>query len=315
MHTLVVGVLTYQRPDRLLTGLSAILGQVRDLDSANRCVTANVLVVDNDPAASARSAVTGLGDDRVHYVHEPVPGISAGRNRALAEAGDADLLVFIDDDEVPRAGWLSALIDTWLPTRPAAVMGRVFFNVPGDADAWVVAGGFFNRARRPTGTEIGVAAAGNLLLDLRQVRALDVRFDPRLGLSGGEDTLFSRQLVRRGGRILWCDESIADDFVPPERATRDWVLQRAWRVGNCTAIADQYLASTALGRCLSRLRYVARGVLRIAGGTVRFAIGRLLGNERHEARGMRTLRRGQGMLAGARGARFDEYARSAAREA
>ena len=56
----------------------------------------------------------------MRYVHEPAPGISAGRNRALDEAGDADLLSFIDDDEVPRPGWLSALIDTWLPTRPAA---------------------------------------------------------------------------------------------------------------------------------------------------------------------------------------------------
>jgi succinoglycan biosynthesis protein ExoM len=246
----------------------------------------------------------------VKYVHEPVPGISAGRNRAIDEASDADLLVFIDDDETPRPGWLTALVDTWLSTRPTAVMGRVFFNVPADADPWVVAGGFFARPRRPTGAEIGVAGAGNLLLDLRQVRALGVGFDPRLGLSGGEDTLFSRQLVRRGGRIVWCDESVADDYVPAKRATRQWVLQRAWRVGNCTALADLYLAENVAERCVSRVRYALRGLARIAGGTLRYAVGRLVGSDRHEARGLRTVRRGQGMLFGARGTRFDEYARS-----
>ena len=309
MQSVVVGILTYRRPTRLCAGLSVVLAQVRDLNAARDDVTARVLVVDNDPDGSARAAVTGLADDRLQYVHEPVPGIAAGRNRALDEAGNADLLVFIDDDEIPRPGWLAALVDTWMLTRPAAVMGRVFFNVPADADPWVVAGGFFARTRRATGFHIGVAAAGNLLIDLRQVRALDVRFDPRLGLSGGEDTLFSRQLVRRGGRIVWCDESVADDFVPAERATRAWVQQRARRVGNCTALADLYLAENATQRCISRLRYTLRGLTRIAGGTIRLAAGRLAGSQRHEARGVRTLRRGQGMLAGARGTRFDEYAR------
>jgi succinoglycan biosynthesis protein ExoM len=308
--TLVVGVLTYRRADQLCTGLSVILAQVSILNADGRGISARVLVVDNDPAGSARSAVASLADDRVKYAHEPVPGISAGRNRALDEASDADLLAFIDDDETPRPGWLTALVDTWLSTRPTAVMGRVFFNVPADADPWVVAGGFFVRPRRPTGAEIAVAGAGNLLLDLRQVRALGLRFDPRLGLSGGEDTLFSRQLVRRGGRIVWCDESVADDYVPAKRATRQWVLQRAWRVGNCTALADLYLAENVAERCVSRVRYALRGLARIAGGALRYAVGRLVGSDRHEARGLRTVRRGQGMLSGARGTRFDEYARS-----
>lgn len=309
MHTLVVGVLTYRRPEQLCAGLSAILAQVSEVNANGRGVSARVLVVDNDPAGSARSAVASLADDRLRYVQETTPGISAGRNRALDEVGDADLLAFIDDDEMPRPGWLAALVDTWLATRPAAVMGRVFFNVPYGADPWIVAGGFFARARRPTGAEIDVAAAGNLLLDVHQVRALKVRFDPRLGLSGGEDTLFTRQLVRRGGRIVWCDESVADDYVPAERATRQWVLQRAWRVGNCTALADLYLAENVAQRCVSRIRFSVRGLVRIAGGAIRYVLGRLVRSDRHEARGLRTMRRGQGMFSGARGARFDEYAR------
>ena len=63
-----------------------------------------VLVVDNDPAAGARDAVESFAPRSagvsVRYVHEPQPGISAARNRALAEAASR-LLVFIDDDERP----------------------------------------------------------------------------------------------------------------------------------------------------------------------------------------------------------------------
>ena len=37
---------------------------------------------------------------RIRHVHEPVPGIVAGRNRALQECAGEDLLVFLDDDEL-----------------------------------------------------------------------------------------------------------------------------------------------------------------------------------------------------------------------
>ena len=77
-----------------------------------------------------------------------------------------------------------------------------------------------------------VAATNNLLLDLGRIRALGLEFDERFGLSGGSDTLFTRPLVARGGRMVWCDEAMVVDNVPAGRLTRDWVLRRALRSGN-----------------------------------------------------------------------------------
>jgi succinoglycan biosynthesis protein ExoM len=308
---LVVAVPTFRRPDRLRTALEQIVAQTAALSSDGALgVSASVLVIDNDPAGTGRATVDDLAEPRIRYSQEVTPGVSAVRNRALDEAGDADLLVFIDDDEVPSPEWLTSLVKTWRQTRPAAVMGRVYFHLESTADRWVAAGGFFDRPRRPTGTEITVAAAGNLLLDLRQVRDFGVRFDPRLGLSGGEDNLFTRQIVRRGGRMVWCDESVTTDFVPAERSTRPWVLKRAWRTGNTTAIVNLYLADNAKERSIARCAAAVRGLARIGGGAARYAIGIAVRSVRHQARGLRTLRRGQGMLAGARGARFEEYARA-----
>lgn len=308
--TITVAVLTFHRPEKLRRGLSLIVEQVELLNAdAGRKFSADVVVIDNDPAGGAGPVARSIGSEHVRYIVEPEPGISAGRNRALDETTGRDLLVFIDDDEQPLDGWLTALLDTWSNTRAAAVMGRVVSKFEGELDPWVAAGEFFRRRRMTTGTEITVAAAGNLLLDLDQVRALGVRFDNNLGLSGGEDTLFSRLLVRRGGRIVWCDESVADDYVPADRVTREWVRHRAWSHGNTASLIDLYLADGPARRVCVRATIAGRGALRIAGGLGRYAFGRATRSYRHQARGLRTAGRGAGMLLGAVGLVYQEYAR------
>src|SRR6266496_3094435 len=100
--TLTVAVLTYHRPEKLRVSLPLILDQVRQVNSdADGRLSADVLVIDNDPAASAELVAKSIGSEQLRYVVEPEPGISAGRNRALDETADRDLLVFIDDDEQP----------------------------------------------------------------------------------------------------------------------------------------------------------------------------------------------------------------------
>ncbi len=323
--SLVVAVLTYRRPELLTAALGPIRDQVREVNvevararagpaGQRISLVADILIVDNDPAGSAETVVGALPPDSrapIRYVLEPEPGISAGRNRALDESRDRDLLVFLDDDETPCPAWLTSLVDTWSGSGAAAVMGRVESTYEVEPEPWVAAGDFFHRPHRPTGSPIQVAAAGNLLLDLQQVRSLGVRFDSRLGLSGGEDTMFSRELVVAGGRIVWCDESEARDVVPASRLTREWVLTRAWRSGNTTATVDLALAAgRPVRRLWLRLRWMTRGCLRITGGAARLFAGRFTGSLHHQARGMRTLRRGQGMIGGARGVIYREYARS-----
>jgi len=45
----------------------------------------------------------------VRYVHEPSTGVVHARNRGVREAG-GEYLIFLDDDEVPAAGWLNAFL-------------------------------------------------------------------------------------------------------------------------------------------------------------------------------------------------------------
>ena len=232
-----VAIPTFRRPDQLAALLAALPERIAETPDAE----IDVLVIDNAPEGSARATVEAAPAG-VRYVHETTPGISAARNRALDESRSADLLAFLDDDEIPLAGWLSSLVEVWRGHRSAAVAGRVISVFHEDTDPWIIASGTFRRPQRATGTSLRTAAAGNLLLDIRQVQALGLRFDGSLGLSGGEDTLFTRQLVERGGTIVWCNESAAEDHVVPSRLTRDWAVQRAFSAGNGWANVNLLLA-------------------------------------------------------------------------
>ncbi|MFC7623338.1 glycosyltransferase family 2 protein [Microlunatus sp. GCM10028923] len=305
---ITVGILTFRRPESLAASLPVVLDQLgKDPE-----LIAEILVVDNDPDGSARSTAETFLDQGLRYLVEPEPGIAAARNRVLAETAGSRLLIFLDDDEVPEPDWFDALLRIWRQSgRPAAVMGRVFSVFDHDVDPWVTAGEFFRRRRMPSGTELDAAAAGNLLLDLDQVRRAGVRFDPALGLGGGEDTLFTRQLHAAGGRIVWCDESVAVDTVPAARTTRRWVTARSWSQGNNQVAVELRLASGPLGRGSVRIRAVLGGLVRVAGGLARAFAGMITRSLRHRARGVRTACRGGGMIAGALGARYREYAREA----
>ncbi|MFT2707031.1 glycosyltransferase [Clavibacter zhangzhiyongii] len=316
--SLVVAILTYRRPDDIRAVLPLVAAQAAELREAAEDDPAlpravRIVVVDNDPAGGAGEAVEDASADSpvpLAYVHEPTPGISAARNRALDEARGDDLLVFLDDDERPDPGWLAALVRARAATGSAGVAGPVRSEYEVEPDAWVRAGGFFVRRRPATGARLEVAATNNLLLDLRAVRAAGLRFDVDLGTQGGEDTLFTRQLVASGGLLTWCAEAGVVDVVPRARTTRRWVVLRAFSSGNSWSLTSVALASgSPVARTRIRADATARGLVRALGGTARIAVGAATGSLAHRAKGTRTLARGAGMVAGAFGWSYQEYAR------
>ena len=304
-ETIVLAVLTYRRPHDLAAILPELHAQIV---ATNRDV--RLLVVDNDPAAGAEDQVRRFAAEHpaleVRYEHEAEPGIAAARNRALAVSSDRRLLVYIDDDERPSEQWLSRLLETWTSTQPAAVVGPVVSTFSREPDAFVTAGRFFERRRLPTGTQVTVAATNNLLLDLDVVRRNALTFDTSLGTAGGSDTLFTRRLVRMGGRMIWCDEAVVLDVVPPERTTASWNLRRALRSGNSWSVTALRLEG---GGAALRARLIGRGAVRIGGGAARAGWGLIAGRAGDRARGVRTIARGAGMVLGATGLLYREYAR------
>jgi hypothetical protein len=301
----LVAVLTYRRAHLLGPLLAEIVAQKEDVSPGGE-----VVVIDNDPAASASDAVSNWASHGVRYVHEPHPGISAARNRALAEAADADLLVFIDDDELPSAGWLAELTSAWRRWGCAAVAGPVPARMLAPASEWVLGSGAFDRRTMPTGTLVQGAGAGNLLLDVRQVRALGLTFDERLGLTGGEDTQFTHELVHRGGEIRWCDEAVAVESVPAERLTRTWVLRRSFRSASSLSRTEVRLAGGALPRWRTRVIVLAKAAVRITLACCGALAAIVRRDVARRARAVATIAAYSGLVVGAFGFGLAEYARS-----
>jgi GT2 family glycosyltransferase len=301
--SVAVCVLTYRRPDDLSELLPMLARQLM-----GATFSATVVVIDNDPAGSAVT-VCGAAGDAVRYVHEPTPGIAAARNRALDEAAAADLLVFLDDDERPGPDWLELMVGTYLLDRPVGVVGPVVSEYDVEPDAWVRAGRFFDRLRRPTGSQVKVAATNNLLLDIAVLRRTGVRFDLRFGLSGGSDTLFTRSLTRAAGPLVWCDEAVVVDRVPAGRVTRSWVLRRAFRSGNSWSRTTVELADSGFDRLRRRAQLLGEAAVRLAGGAARWGVGAVTRSVSLRARGARTVARGAGMAVGVVGYTYAEYRR------
>ncbi len=307
----VLAVLTYRRQRQLAALLPELVRQ------AARCGRpAGVLVVDNDPDGGAADVVRSLDQPNVTYVHEPAPGIAAARNRALRAAGSAEVLVFIDDDEWPCEHWLDLLLAGYgrddrgdRRGRPTGVSGPVVTTYETPPARWMLAGRFFDRPRPPTGTILVAAATNNLLLDLAQVRALGVEFDEAYSLSGGSDTLFTRQLVARGGRLVWCDEAEVVDTLPASRSSLGWVLRRGMRIGITWSRTSLDLAGSGPARGWERTGATLGGLGRVVSGVGQLAAGLVTGSPYRQARGLKAVARGVGLLLGAYGVRYPEYRR------
>jgi hypothetical protein len=190
------------------------------------------------------------------------------------------------------------------------VTGPVRSQLPEPVDPWVLGSGTFDRVRRPTGARLRGGASNNLLLDLTQVRALGLRFDERLGLTGGEDTLFTHSLIRAGAEVRWCEEAEVVEPVPADRLTRTWVRRRAFRSGSSWSRAEVQLAGSAAARARLRAVLLARAAAHTLLAALRLA-GAVVRRDRvRQGRAACTLASYAGLAVGAFGYVYGEYARS-----
>jgi succinoglycan biosynthesis protein ExoM len=209
---------------RALTDQSAALGIGHGVD---------VVVLDNsgghDPGILAAATQFGCRAEIV-----PKPGLAQVRNAAieLLAPGHASLL-FLDDDEVPSAGWLREMLASHSMHGPAVVIGPVRVRTPPGAPRWLRSGDLLRREQtRPSGPHSGDTNSGNTLLDADFLRQTRLRFDERFDRSGGEDTDFFRRLRALGGEVFWAEGAAVVEYPDPERLTLSGLLRRAFHAGN-----------------------------------------------------------------------------------
>lgn len=225
-----VCICTFRRPGLLGELLRTLPSQRTD-----GLFTFDVVVADNDEAASARAIVSEVASTvpmRITYTVEPEANIARARNAAVASA-TGDLIAFIDDDEVPGHEWLLQLFQARARYGADAVLGPVISRFETPPPEWVRKGGFFDRPRYPSGTPVEWphARSGNVLFVRAILERIDPPFRPEFAMAG-EDVDFFRRLAEQGCRFVWCDEAPVFEIVAPSRCTRRFLLRRAMLRGS-----------------------------------------------------------------------------------
>lgn len=204
--SLSILICTLDRPNELERCLDALVPQLGPQDQ--------VVVLDNSLTGSARGTSAKY---RVEYAQEPRRGLCVARNSARKVASGS-VLAFLDDDAIPKAGWVEELHRFFDADIADGVGGPVHQVMPHGTDPRVTefyaaledslhCGPYprlYDRHESPLGGNCAVTAAA---FDAVQ------GFDERISLYFDEVDFFNR--VRDAGFSLAYEPSLIIDHSPP----------------------------------------------------------------------------------------------------
>jgi predicted glycoside hydrolase/deacetylase ChbG (UPF0249 family) len=227
-----VCICTYKRPHLLKRLLI-------DLDSQNTggLFTYSIVVADNDPEGSAKTAVEEL-QTVLHvplkYCAEPNRGIARARNTVVANA-EGDYLALIDDDEFPIADWLRILLLTCRQYQVDGVLGPVRRHFEQEPPRWLAKSSLYDRSVNPTGLQVNwkESRTGNVLLRRSVVANDPLPFRPEF--RAGEDQDFFRRKIEAGHSFVWSTDAAVHEVIPPARWTRWYYVRKALLQGATAA--------------------------------------------------------------------------------
>jgi glycosyltransferase involved in cell wall biosynthesis len=235
MSKAVVAIPTYRRP----SGLLQLLQSLAVLSTTHQL---HVIVGDNDGVnREGVLAVETLKQQGYRWPLEAIVvtarGISQVRNaliEASLEVDGARHVLMLDDDEIASPQWLDEMIRRQVETGADIVGGRVNRQFDGEKPSWAEGVLLLSNKTRPeTGIVDLVDSTANILFARPFLdEAARPLFDISFGLTGGGDKEALTRLKRAGARFAWSEAAVVWEQIPASRLTEDWVLKRAYRVGN-----------------------------------------------------------------------------------
>lgn len=229
-----VAICTFNGGERLPPLVTAIREQAGSVTS----VKMEILIIDNNSTDNTSEVVRRLqsiGGTRLRLVHEPQQGIVHARNRAVAEA-PGPYLAFVDDDELPVAGWLKTALDALSREGADCVGGKIEVVYPGESrPQWMISAveAFLGRVDHGsvpvwiTDRSMPIYS-GNVAYNARALGAA-LQFDPRYnragsGIGGGEDSVLFWRLLERGARLRYRPEMVVHHHIEPRKLRRRYFL-------------------------------------------------------------------------------------------
>ncbi|ANS73294.1 glycosyl transferase [Paenibacillus yonginensis] len=259
-------ICTYNRAALLCQTLESL----KDLRGVEQ---AEIIVVDNRSTDDTREVAgrfvnRGVLPAPCRYVFEPVQGLSAARNAGII-AAQAELIAFLDDDAIPSAGWLEAILTTF-EQRPEvnAMGGKIHPRFESERPGWL-SGPFelpytivdLGNAVREYPSSMHPYGAN---MAMRRTVFDEGMFPLELGRKGslllsGEETWIFEQIRRSGGKTIYHPEMEVEHFIPSSRLNKEWIMRRYYFQGISNGMKREGFGSTCylLGKTAAKVLYVS----------------------------------------------------------
>jgi GT2 family glycosyltransferase len=183
-----------------------------------RCKTQIIVVDDGSTDGTRDMLLERFGSEVTIVVHDENRGFAISCNDGAQAADSCDYLVFLNNDTIPTAGWLDALVDHAVRTPAAAAVGaKLLFpngmiqhaGVTISQDGWPrhLYAGFAGEHPAVNRPRMVVAATAACLLvrrkDFEQLDGFDSAFH-----NGYEDVDLCLRLGQNGRQVWYCPDSV-----------------------------------------------------------------------------------------------------------
>ena len=238
----ILAVCTYYRNGPL----TLLLERVAELSRTHwTSVDIGVTVVDDSPEGQARpvaDAIRDLFPLSLEYCHCGHGNISLARNMAIENAMHrGDFIAMTDDDCEPHSDWLAELMSVQAATGAQAATGLMLRRAPEHAPKWLTEQPFLELGEfdAKDGQDLETGYTNNCLLKSSVIRENpQLRFDPALGKTGGEDMVFFQNFRKAGNRIAFAAKAFVYENEPDERLTLRYQVGRYFWHGNSSIVTS-----------------------------------------------------------------------------
>lgn len=203
-----------------------------------------LVIVDNGSADDTKDVIASFIQQLpLTYVFEPRPGKNRALNSGLSYL-EGDLVVFTDDDVLPKADWLVQMRLAADAHPEFSVLGGVIFpkwEIPPEEwiTKWNIPLGPVFSITGPKLEEGPIsphAVFGPNMAVRTDIFTQGYRFEESIGPSRsnypmGSETEFTKRLLKLGHRAWHCRNSIVYHVIRSSQMRKDWVLQRMIRFG------------------------------------------------------------------------------------
>lgn len=267
-------ICTYNRETYLGTAIDSLLAQ-------DFAAPFEVIVVDNASTDDTRAIVETRRTRslpshlQLHYIYEPVHGLSVARNTG-AKAAQSSILAYLDDDAVASPQWLQALYTAYQHNDKLAVAGgkvTLLWSYGTSAPSWLSTGLASNLGAYDLGEEMLYIDRPSLTPRglnysirrsfLEQVGGFDLKLG-RVGktLLSNEELRMTELALEYGWQVAYLPDALVAHNVAPERLRPAWFLDRGWWQGISECYREQLAGRAGWHQFTQGLERLLRGLYR-----------------------------------------------------